>query len=134
MNRKLILYIVIAIALILLIWWIWKKITEQTEAIGGFLPGSSGSGSQPTYPVKLGSRGTHVKELQRQLNILYISKDTDPNRPALLDVDGIFGPLTEAAVIRYLGGTRGNVKGQISFSEAKSLEKKYEMETRNPVA
>lgn len=51
--------------------------------------------SYPGTPLRVGSSGQQVSQLQEQLNGIAINY---PNIPPILPVDGVFGPSTEAAV------------------------------------
>lgn len=133
MNKKIIIYIIIGVILLLVLYFIFTKRSTylKDNVNNNFLDlFTAEKQEESTYPFKLGSRGKEVLAMQKAINMLYISKDMNANKPFPLDEDGIYGPLTQAAVIRYLGGTRGNIQGQVSFSEAKRLEKLYEMELK----
>jgi len=76
---------------------------------------SSGDGSMPIFPgtsLRVGSRGDSVRQVQRCLN-----RVSQP-RNAQLAEDGIFGPLTQAAVItfqRMFGLVPDGVVGPITW-------------------
>lgn len=55
-------------------------------------PASTGGSTAPVFPLKLNSRGDRVKVIQQALNLRY---------KAGLDVDGIWGPKTEAALKKH---------------------------------
>lgn len=121
MNKKIIIFIIVLLLLIIVAYFIFFK--QKNNYNNNWLDMFDPSEEEPTYPIKLGSAGKEVLAVQKAINTVYINRDMATDKPFPLDEDGVYGPLTQAAVIRYLGGTRGNIKGQVSFSEAKKLEK-----------
>lgn len=102
-NNKTIVWIVVGIGLAALLWYILSRKAKDTTGSGtgnggsGTGSGSSGTGSSPTvdpecankgYIYHKGSRGEEVKFIQWHLN-----EDLGLN----LDIDGIWGPKTQAA-------------------------------------
>ena len=71
--------------------------TPGTTLPGGSTPNTNTTSASETFPLKQGSRGDKVRELQQFLNRRIL--------PPLvaLDVDGIFGPKTEAALFQVTG-------------------------------
>jgi hypothetical protein len=131
MNKKLIIFIILALFLLLIIFFfISKRNTNWSDTHWADIFSDIATDDKPVYPLKLGYEGNEVKILQRAINTLYINKDMANDKPFPLDEDGIYGELTQAAVIRYLSVIRGNVQGQVSYVEAKKLEKLYEMEIK----
>lgn len=127
LKKNIILILVALIVLIICAYLIFFRNKNKSNNNDWLNVFDSSSEEEPVYPFKLGSRGKEVQALQKAINAIYIANDMQSNKPFPLQEDGIYGPLTQAAVIRYLGGTRGNIQGQVSFSEAKKLEKMYEM-------
>ncbi|MBU0763827.1 MAG: hypothetical protein KJ607_03215 [Bacteroidetes bacterium] len=94
--------IIFVIALITLIAWkgkaIVNKITGKDDSAGN---GSNGSSAAPSgsgykecksFPLKQGCKSKYIKNIQQALN---------KKHNAGLDVDGIWGPLTNAALVKY---------------------------------
>ena len=65
-----------------------------------------------TFPLKLGSKGSQVVDLQKALNILIVGGDK-------LATDGIFGAKTLSALKKYTGKT--------SVTEAEYLQYKIQL-------
>jgi peptidoglycan hydrolase-like protein with peptidoglycan-binding domain len=93
--------ILIAFALILAAaaaWYYFKKRKASQVEPGQPTPTPAGSPPAPAvsgpWPLQQGSRNTYVKALQQHLNKAH---------GAGLVIDGIFGPKTEAAALKYEG-------------------------------
>lgn len=89
-------WIAIAVVIIVIILIIYlvrkpKTITTTTTTMvpAAIVPISSGNG----FPLQMGSRGTNVAKWQKYLN----------TKGASLKEDEIWGPLTEAASLKYMG-------------------------------
>jgi hypothetical protein len=95
--KKIIIAIVITITLAAIFYFLYTKFlkpatsTDDNQDDKPSPPGTKPQGNKE-FPLKQGSKGLKVKQLQAGLNI----KDN-----AGLDVDGIFGPKTEAALEKY---------------------------------
>jgi hypothetical protein len=84
-NKKLIASILIGTALLIggiMGYGQWKK----NKSTGGL-------NIESGFPLKMGSRGENVKKLQRYLN------NKMPSPMKRLEIDGIFGELTEKALL-----------------------------------
>jgi len=88
MKKKIIIIVIIVVILGIAAFFIYKKVKKS----GGSTPGSATGGSE--FPLKQGSRGTKVENLQKALNKI---------NPIELTVDGIFGPKTEADLLKKVG-------------------------------
>jgi len=91
MKKKITIIIIIVAILGIASFFIYKKVKQRKETSSG--TGSTGS-SSAGFPLKQGSRGTEVKNIQGSLNRIL---------PATLTVDGIFGPATEASLQQKIG-------------------------------
>jgi hypothetical protein len=97
-------------------WTHWGKLRDVDYSDVG---GGSGSGSEPqpvlpfilTRILKKGATGEDVKELQKALNAVGYS----------LEVDGEFGPLTDAAVRAYQESRNLEVDGQVGPQTSAAL-------------
>lgn len=97
MSKKIIITIVIIITLSAIGFFLYTKfIKPKPESEDENKNSSSGSGNSGTgsseFPLKSGSKGMKVKQLQAGLNLLKKTK---------LDVDGKFGPKTLAALKKH---------------------------------
>ena len=75
----------------------WGRLAQECPAEGGSGGGSTG-GAMPAYPgtpLRIGSRGDSVRQIQHCLN--HVSQPCSRQ----LAEDGVFGPLTQAAVITF---------------------------------
>ncbi len=94
-----IILILIAVGLAVYFFILKKKNADGTGSELPPIPGPSGNGSDPApiqtslFPLKRGSKGEFVKNVQKFLNWKY---------KAGLTVDGDFGPKTETAVLKFL--------------------------------
>ena len=73
----------------------WGRLVQECPAAGG---GGGSGGAMSTYPgtpLRVGSRGDSVRQIQHCLN--HVSQPCSRR----LAEDGVFGPLTEAAVITF---------------------------------
>jgi peptidoglycan hydrolase-like protein with peptidoglycan-binding domain len=77
------------------------------------------------FPLKLGSKGEKVKELQRAI----ISLDKNALKP--YGADGVFGRLTESAVMRFTG--RNIVKNQSELDNIKDKSRNTNNNSSNPI-
>lgn len=92
--------------------WIIKRKEEGKDFTfgigrGGSEDNSSGNQTESVFPLKKGSRGAEVKHLQGWLNATsnqYVSLNYDPlvQPHDAVDVDSIFGPKTEAALLQAI--------------------------------
>jgi peptidoglycan hydrolase-like protein with peptidoglycan-binding domain len=73
---------------------------------------ASASSTPSLEGLQRGSRGPDVMDLQRQLNA----------RGAQLEVDGKFGPLTEAALKQFQGGVPGASSGRVDAATVAALQ------------
>lgn len=110
MKAKKIIIIIAVIALITaLILYFRKRSKDKAAAVQEPEPNSPGTIVRPLvplYPFQQGSQGEIIKKIQKALNLSF---------EAGLVVDGIYGPKTEAALVRY------SPKWQI-FTEADALQ------------
>jgi len=90
MKKKTLIIIVLLIIFAIIITFITIKVKKRNN-LSSSTNSSSNSG---TFPLKQGSRGTEVKNVQNMLNKII---------PADLEVDGIFGPKTEASLQKRVG-------------------------------
>ena len=104
MNRKAIYWTVGGVAVAVLGYFAYKKITAPTITFGEFEDDDSSPSSSPSpalpkddLPLKVGSRGDKVKQLQRFL----VAEGYDIGKfGANKDgVDGMFGSMTRRAVV-----------------------------------
>jgi len=95
----------------------WGRLQQECPAEGGSGGGGGGSGTNtmPAYPgtpLRIGSRGDSVRQIQHCLN--HVSQ---PCSRQLIE-DGVFGPLTQAAVVtfqRLFELTQDGVVGPITW-------------------
>jgi len=85
MKKRIVIIIAIAAVLGIAIFFIVKKTKQKNGA-------SNSTGG--IFPLKKGSRGTEVKNVQNMLNKII---------PADIEVDGIFGPKTESSLQQKVG-------------------------------
>jgi len=104
MNRKAIYWTVGGVAVAVLGYFAYKKITAPTITFGEFedddsSPSPSSTPAQPKddLPLKVGSRGDKVKQLQRFL----VAEGYDIGKFGVNKdgVDGMFGSMTRRAVV-----------------------------------
>ncbi len=121
---------IIAGTIIFLLWYDKKAKKEEeggTSSAGGNSSSSSTSSGASVFPLKLGSTGTKVKELQSKLNSVVAKKASYTFvKPTYLGVeinslvvDGIFGPRT-LAFLQYAFSNTG--KMQITETEFNNLK------------
>ncbi len=67
--------------------------------------------SYPGYPLKVGSRGTYVKDIQRYLNTISNSYPSVPK----VSTDGIYGEKTKEAVKKFQQIFNVNVSGIVEY-------------------
>jgi hypothetical protein len=102
----------------------WDVFTNYVEKWAGTqidrLPGSSaaGQGAKSVVPpdLKIGSTGTAVRTLQTRLKVAYASY------AGPLEVDGDFGPLTQAAVMEFQKRSNLTVDGVVGPTTAAALK------------
>lgn len=87
-------WIGLAVLIILLLIWAYYNYIKKPENPSD--TNSYSGGNKNTFPLKYGSTGKEVSNLQAYLNTA---------NTAGIGVDGIWGPETEAAVKKYLGRT-----------------------------
>ncbi len=77
--------------------------------------------SYPGYPLKVGSRGTPVKDIQKYLNTI------SRNYPAIpkVSVDGIYGPRTRDAVKKFQEIFNVNVSGIVEYDTWYAISNVY---------
>ena len=93
-----------------------KSAAKMTDAVKGNAPVVTAPVKIATYTLKKGNKGSNVKTLQENLNMLPIN--------ANLDVDGSFGPKVEAAVKQFqskYGLEADGIYGKNSYNKMKSL-------------
>ena len=76
----------------------WGRLVQECPGDGGDSGGGSGGNVMPGYPgtpLRMGSRGDSVRQIQHCLN--HVSQPCSRQ----LAEDGIFGPLTQAAVVTF---------------------------------
>ena len=76
----------------------WARLLQECPAGGGGDGGGGSSGPMPSFPgvnLQVGSRGESVRQVQHCLN--HVSQPCSRQ----LREDGVFGPLTQAAVITF---------------------------------
>lgn len=95
----------------------WRRLYEVYESIAGSIgttPWPPRGVPYPGTPLRIGSTGDNVRVIQNSLRAIHGSF---PNIP-LIAADGIFGPLTQAAVIafqRIFGLVPDGVVGPITW-------------------
>jgi len=72
----------------------WTKIVEMFNVVNG---NTGTSQAYPGTPLRLGSTGSSVRLIQQYLNDL---RKLYPSLP-MLSVDGVFGPMTQSAVVTF---------------------------------
>lgn len=82
---------ILAVALIAFLVWKMRKSDASSET------------TDPDFPLKRGSKGPKVRILQEYLNTQILKMQDGEVKPALLDVDGIFGLQTETACKMVFG-------------------------------
>lgn len=107
--------------------WIVERAGKQVETptikATSYRPSKPYGKMLPKKTLKMGSKGKHVKRLQRFLNWIVKAK---------LDVDGIFGEKTEYALMVYQKTYKlavDGVFGSASLKKAKKLVDKYSDKT-----
>lgn len=91
-TKNWIIIAVIILIIVLIIYFSTRKKTVTTTTTitqASIVPVSSGNG----FPLQLGSRGPNVTKWQKYLN----------TKGAKLTEDGVWGPLTDAASLKYMG-------------------------------
>lgn len=107
--------------------WIAERVGEQVKTkeikATDYRPSKPYGKMLPEKTLKMGSKGKHVKRLQRFLNWIVKAK---------LDVDGIFGEKTEYALMVYQKTYKlavDGIFGSASLKKAKKLVDKYSDKT-----
>jgi len=93
----------------------WNRIVEVYNSSGGTVVPPPTAPQYPGTPIRLGSRGANVVTVQNYLNR---ASATIPSIPRLV-ADGIFGPLTQSAVMafqRATGLTADGVVGPLTWN------------------
>lgn len=96
LDWKIWLAIIIVVVLIVILIVINNKnkqpvVTTSTTVVNQ--PSNPNSSGNDSFPLKYGSRGANVSKWQTYLN----------SKGANLKIDGIWGPLTDAASLKYSG-------------------------------
>lgn len=128
--KTILIIIIIIIILILIVRKVRaSRVESPAPPPSNVTSSSAGSGFKPvptsaaSFPLKAGSKNTSV--LNAQIYINYVARIPAGLQP--IKEDGVFGPETAAAADQaaQLGGIKGHVKGQISYSEMMMLENLY---------
>src|SRR5436190_1687819 len=85
---------IVIVLIILLILWIKNSGNKTSQNTTNIIKGQNVNYIQPIFPLTFGSRGEEVKKVQHYLNVKYGEK---------LVEDGIWGNLTQAAIVKDLG-------------------------------
>ena len=108
MKKTLLIFAVLAVVGVVVWHFVRQRRSGSDSTNSGSGNNSGGSGSSAVmddFPLRFGSRGENVRRLQAFLNrrIENDNRITGPftTRP-LLVLDGIWGPLTDAEVVRVL--------------------------------
>jgi peptidoglycan hydrolase-like protein with peptidoglycan-binding domain len=118
---------IIAGTIIFLLWYDKKAKKEQDGTSPGIGGGGSTSSTSNVFPLKVGSTGAKVRELQSKLNVvvpkkaayLYVKPTYLGVEINSLVVDGIFGPRTLAFLQYAFSDTN---KTQITETEFNNLK------------
>lgn len=94
-NKKILIGVLALLLLAAILYWRFKAKQNETG------PGTNSQEPDP-FPLKFGSRGVEVEQLQKYLIRKYGAKISIPGT-----VDGIWGNMTEEAVQKFLN--RDNV-------------------------
>lgn len=89
----------------------WDTLYNEYQSIQADIapPGVTQPGQYPGTPLRVGSRGNEVKQMQFYLRIIARSNRNIPS----INADGIFGSATEAAVRAFQNGYGLNVDGVV---------------------
>ena len=89
----------------------WDTLYNEYQSIQQDIapPGVTQPGQYPGTPLRVGSRGNEVKQMQFYLRIIARSNRNIPS----INADGIFGSATEAAVRAFQNGYGLNVDGVV---------------------
>lgn len=93
-TKTTLIIIACVLAVALIAWLIWKMLHQNDETSTVEMDKQLGN---VTFPLKQGSKGQEVKELQYYLNDKISEMQQDGVKAQLIATDGIFGPETASA-------------------------------------
>lgn len=126
-NKKITALVIVAVVIVFIV-IVWLLVSKRKR----YSAYQESLKYDPTvFPLKKGSRGKEVEEVQKYLNVAFSSKiyKAKSGNHELLDEDGIWGTKTEAAVNEFMGTSaieESLYSSMMAYKKYKNFDKYYE--------